>query len=103
MRKVPQETAKSKGVGVRNAFAMTIPVIISEDFNKNYAQTRVNQRTDEVGYGVPKVVGEVSNQAPSMFGQIKVDAWVTEKENGQALSVSIRKYEMAPILPLNIQ
>ena len=34
VRKVPKETAKSKGVGVRNAFAMTIPVIISEDFNK---------------------------------------------------------------------
>lgn len=37
VRKVPQETAKSKGVGVRNAFAMTIPVITSEDFNKKIA------------------------------------------------------------------
>ena len=105
VRKVPKETAKSKGVGVRNAFAMTIPVIISEDFNKKItpklALTNAQMKSDT---GVPKVVGEVSNQAPSMFGQIKVEAWVTAKgKTEQALSVTIRKMLRWPlILHLNI-
>lgn len=98
VRKVPKETAKSKGVGVRNAFAMTIPVIISEDFNKKItpklALTNAQMKSDT---GVPKVVGEVSNQAPSMFGQIKVEAWVTEKGKTDKLYQSqSEKYEMAP-------
>lgn len=98
VRKVPHETAKSKGVGVRNAFAMTIPVILSEDFNKKITPklelTNAQMKSDT---GVPKVVGEVSNQAPSMFGQIKVDAWVTEKGKSDKLYQSqSEKYEMAP-------
>ncbi len=98
VRKVPQEIAKSKGVGVRNAFAMTIPVIISEDFNKKIAPklelTNAQMKSDT---GVPNVVGEVSNQAPSMLGQIKVKAWVTEKGKMDKLYQSqSEKYEMAP-------
>ncbi len=98
VRKVPQETAKSKGVGVRNAFAMTIPVIISEDFNKKITpKLELSNARLKSDTGVPKVVGEVSNQAPSMFGQIKVEAWVTEKGKTDKLYQSqSEKYEMAP-------
>jgi antitoxin component of MazEF toxin-antitoxin module len=98
VKKIPKPVHNSKGIGIRNAFAMTIPVIVSQNFEKK--QTPKVTLTDakiEAETGIPKVVGVVANSSPVMFGKIHVNAWITKKDDDEKLyEKSSDNYEMAP-------
>lgn len=98
VKKMPKEQKEVEGIGVINAFAMTIPIIMSQDFDKKIApQLELTDAKLVSDTGVPKVVGEVSNFAPTMFGQIFVKAWVTEgKKSDKLFESEADSYEMAP-------
>lgn len=98
VKKIPKEKKTSKGMGIKNVFAMTIPIVISQDFEKKVAPklslTNAKIKSDT---GVPTIVGEVSNSAPAMFGEINISAWVTKKDKDQKLyEKESANYEMAP-------
>lgn len=98
VKKIPKEKKTSNGMGIKNVFAMTIPIVISQDFEKKVAPklslTNVKIKSDT---GVPTIVGEVSNSAPAMFGEISINAWVTKKNKDQKLyEKESANYEMAP-------
>lgn len=98
VKKIPKIDQKVDGTGVRNTFAMTIPVMLSEGFSKKVTpELSLKDAKLESSAGTPGLVGTVENSSPSMFGQISIEAWVTEKgKNTKLYNSKNNKYEMAP-------
>ncbi|WP_436667636.1 DUF916 and DUF3324 domain-containing protein [Latilactobacillus sakei] len=92
------QTTPKKSFGIQNAFAMTVPVLISQDLNNRPTPKVVLTSAKLVASsGVPQVTGRIANTAPTMFGKIKINAWVTKRGQTKKLyQKKADKYEMAP-------
>lgn len=98
VKRTSNHEAQKKGFGINNSFAMTVPALLSQNFDKKITpKLSVTMAKLEANGGVPQVVGQIANSEPTMFGKIKLNAWVTKKNQTKKLyQKSANKLSMAP-------
>lgn len=98
VKRTSSHETQKKGFGINNSFAMTTPAIVSQDFDtKIMPKLSLTSAKLESGSGVPQVIGRIQNSEPVMFGQIKMNAWITKKDQSKKLyKKSAEKLSMAP-------
>ncbi|WP_208421893.1 DUF916 and DUF3324 domain-containing protein [Latilactobacillus fragifolii] len=98
VKRTSNNEVSKKGFGINNRFAMTIPVVMTQDFDQKLTpKLSLTMAKVEATSGVPQVVGRIANSAPTMFGQIKLNAWVTRKNQTKKLyEKRAAKLSMAP-------
>lgn len=87
-----------KQKAITNAFAMSIPIIISQDFEqKIIPKLELANIKVLLDMGKPTISGDISNTSPVMFGEIKIDSWITQRGKEEKLyEQQSENYEMAP-------
>lgn len=98
VKKVSSIEKQNKNFGIKNSFAMTVPAIFSKDFSKKITpKLSLSVAKMESYSGVPYVFGRIDNNEPTMFGKIKLNAWVTKKGHADKLYENTSKnLSMAP-------
>lgn len=98
VKRASSETTQKSGVGINNQFAMTMPVILAQNFDQKVKpKLSLTMAKMKSGTGAPQVVGRIENSAPTMFGQIKMHAWLTKQGQTKKLyQKSATKLAMAP-------
>lgn len=92
------DTKDSNKSGITNTFAMSIPIIISQNFDKKIMpELSLSNIKMLLDMGKPIVSGEIYNTSPVMFGEINIDSWITKKNEDKKLyERKETNYEMAP-------
>ena len=99
VKRTSSQQSEKKGFGVTNSFAMTVPTVLSQDFGQKITpKLSITMAKLESGSGgVPQVVARIANHDPVMFGQIKMNAWITKQGQTKKLyKKNAEKLAMAP-------
>lgn len=98
VKRMSNNEPQKQGFGIKNSFAMTIPIVMTQDFNRKITPKLTLTKTKLISNGgVPQVVGQIANHEPTMFGQIKMYAWITQKNDTKKLyQKNAEKLAMAP-------
>ncbi|MSD84682.1 DUF3324 domain-containing protein (plasmid) [Lactobacillus curvatus] len=98
VKRTSNHETQKQGFGINNSFAMTVPVLISQDFDRKITpKLSLTMAKLKANSGVPQVVGQIANSEPTMFGKIKLNAWVTKKNQTKRLyQKNANKLSMAP-------
>jgi len=98
VKRTSNNEPQKKGFGIKNSFAMTVPIVVTQDFDQKITPRLTLTKTKvDSSSGVPQVVGQIANHEPTMFGQIKMHAWITKKNQTKKIyRKNAEKLSMAP-------
>lgn len=92
-----QVNVKNK-IGFTNKFAMSIPVLMEQNnFKKFMPDMSIKSAKVSNVAGQKNIEVQVLNHSPIMFGNIKIKAWVSKRnEDKQLITKNVKNYAMSP-------
>lgn len=87
----------SSGIQLKNTYAVAIPVFLSEQDKVVHTKLLLENVKPASSNKVPVILAKISNQTPTVFGQLKITSEVLDSDGSTVISKSSKtNMQMAP-------